>query len=51
MDSFLETADLQEALREDVVTGLSSVPKTLPPKWFYDERGSGLFEQITLLEE
>ncbi len=27
------------------------MPKTLPPKWFYDERGSELFEKITLLPE
>jgi L-histidine N-alpha-methyltransferase len=51
MDRFLETADLERSLREDVVAGLTSVPKTLPPKWFYDERGSELFEQITVLDE
>jgi len=27
------------------------MPKTLPPKWFYDEWGSELFEKITLLPE
>ncbi|MGH3390423.1 MAG: L-histidine N(alpha)-methyltransferase, partial [Actinomadura sp.] len=31
--------------------GLTAEPKTLPPKWFYDERGSALFEEITRLEE
>lgn len=31
----------------DVVAGLSQQPKTLPSKYFYDERGSALFEQIT----
>lgn len=31
----------------DVVAGLSSVPKTLPSKYFYDARGSQLFEEIT----
>jgi L-histidine Nalpha-methyltransferase len=51
MDRFLETADLEKALREDVIAGLTGVPKTLPPKWFYDERGSELFEQITALDE
>ncbi|RZE89284.1 L-histidine N(alpha)-methyltransferase [Streptomyces sp. SCA2-2] len=39
------------ALREDVRAGLTSVPKTLPPKWFYDARGSELFEEITRLPE
>ncbi|MFE1885925.1 L-histidine N(alpha)-methyltransferase [Streptomyces diastatochromogenes] len=39
------------ALRADVLNGLTVNPKTLPPKWFYDARGSELFEQITELPE
>ncbi|MFI8993136.1 L-histidine N(alpha)-methyltransferase [Streptomyces sp. NPDC053542] len=39
------------ALRTDVAHGLTSTPKTLPPKWFYDARGSALFEDITALPE
>lgn len=39
------------ALRADVRSGLTRHPKTLPPKWFYDARGSDLFEEITRLEE
>ncbi|WP_030253589.1 L-histidine N(alpha)-methyltransferase [Streptomyces violens] len=39
------------ALRTDVAQGLTSSPKTLPPKWFYDARGSDLFEDITALPE
>ncbi|MBN9583101.1 MAG: L-histidine N(alpha)-methyltransferase, partial [Afipia sp.] len=35
----------------DVIAGLSQQPKRLPPKYFYDEAGSKLFEQITLLPE
>ncbi|MGG6266384.1 L-histidine N(alpha)-methyltransferase [Leptolyngbya sp. AN03gr2] len=35
----------------DVVLGLSQTPKTLPPRYFYDDRGSQLFEQITELPE
>jgi len=35
----------------DVVRGLSQTPKTLPPRYFYDDRGSQLFEQITELPE
>ena len=42
---------LADALRADARAGLTAVPKTLPPKWFYDERGSELFEKITLLPE
>ncbi|MBV2357121.1 L-histidine N(alpha)-methyltransferase [Streptomyces sp. J2-1] len=39
------------ALRADVRTGLTATPKSLPPKWFYDARGSELFERITELPE
>ncbi|MFJ3789826.1 L-histidine N(alpha)-methyltransferase [Kitasatospora sp. NPDC090091] len=39
------------ALRHDVQLGLTSEPKWLPPKWFYDARGSELFEEITRLPE
>lgn len=39
------------ALRADVQHGLTSDPKWLPPKWFYDAHGSDLFEQITELPE
>ncbi|MFD9286808.1 L-histidine N(alpha)-methyltransferase [Streptomyces sp. NPDC060030] len=39
------------ALRADVLSGLTQQPKTLPPKWFYDARGSDLFEEITRLDE
>jgi L-histidine Nalpha-methyltransferase len=38
-------------LAQDVRAGLSTVPKELPPKYFYDERGSRLFEDITSLPE
>jgi L-histidine Nalpha-methyltransferase len=40
-----------ESLADDVRAGLTATPKTLPPKYFYDERGSRLFEQITRLPE
>jgi L-histidine Nalpha-methyltransferase len=36
---------------EDVIQGLTQTPKSLPPKYFYDERGSQLFEQICELPE
>jgi len=38
-------------LRRDVRAGLTATPKTLPPKYFYDERGSELFDEITRLPE
>ncbi len=39
------------AFRADVVRGLRSSPKELPCKYFYDDAGSALFEQITQLDE
>ncbi|MDG4865694.1 L-histidine N(alpha)-methyltransferase [Streptomyces sp. T-3] len=56
MSPFLVTRTLPEDatdadLRADVLNGLTQSPKTLPPKWFYDARGSALFEQITALDE
>ncbi|MER7376242.1 L-histidine N(alpha)-methyltransferase [Streptomyces lanatus] len=56
MSPFLITRTLPEdatdaALRTDVLKGLTSTPKTLPPKWFYDAHGSELFEKITELPE
>jgi L-histidine N-alpha-methyltransferase len=39
------------ALEADVRAGLGATPKTLPPKWFYDDRGSELFDEITRLPE
>lgn len=35
----------------DVIQGLTQTPKSLPPKYFYDDRGSILFEQICELPE
>jgi L-histidine N-alpha-methyltransferase len=44
-------ADAAAAMARDVRAGLSAEPKELAPKYFYDERGSQLFEQITELPE
>jgi L-histidine Nalpha-methyltransferase len=38
-------------IAEDVLLGLTADPKTLPPRLFYDDAGSRLFEQITGLSE
>jgi L-histidine N-alpha-methyltransferase len=43
--------DRKEQLAQDVREGLTADPKWLPPKWFYDARGSELFEEITRLPE
>ena len=47
----LEADSANRALRNDVRHGLAQTPKSLPPKWFYDEVGSDLFDQITRLPE
>lgn len=39
------------SLVEDVRRGLSRHPRTLPPKWLYDDHGSALFDEITRLPE
>ncbi|WP_028655868.1 L-histidine N(alpha)-methyltransferase [Nocardioides sp. J54] len=39
------------SLVDDVRRGLLSHPRTLPPRWLYDDRGSALFDQITRLPE
>jgi L-histidine Nalpha-methyltransferase len=44
-------ADAAATMARDVRAGLCSYPKELAPKYFYDERGSELFEQITELPE
>jgi L-histidine N-alpha-methyltransferase len=51
IDRHLTDDDIAAALRADVERGLTSSPKELPPKWFYDARGSELFEEITRLPE
>jgi L-histidine N-alpha-methyltransferase len=51
VDVHLAATDLTDALRADARRGLTSTPKDLPPKWFYDDRGSQLFDEITRLEE
>ncbi|MCA1831431.1 MAG: L-histidine N(alpha)-methyltransferase [Actinomycetota bacterium] len=51
VETYLSADDVRAALRADVVRGLTSSPKELPPKWFYDERGSQLFDEITRLPE
>ncbi|MGI9604140.1 MAG: L-histidine N(alpha)-methyltransferase [Acidimicrobiales bacterium] len=50
-DVHLDEGEWGPALRADVLRGLTATPKELPPKWFYDKRGSELFDQITRLPE
>ena len=48
---FSGTVVAADSFREDVIAGLSLPQKTLPPKYFYDARGSRLFEAICRLTE
>ncbi len=50
MNAALKLTDLHPSpddITGDVLAGLSQTPKRLPSKYFYDQRGSELFEQIT----
>lgn len=53
VDVHLEPGSARRALEEDVRQGLLAPPgqKQLPPVWFYDDRGSALFDAITELPE
>jgi L-histidine N-alpha-methyltransferase len=51
LDVHLGPDDLARALETDVRAGLTASPKSIPPKYFYDDRGSELFDQITRLLE
>ncbi|MDQ0687914.1 L-histidine N-alpha-methyltransferase [Streptomyces achromogenes] len=47
----LDAEHYARALRADIRGGLTSTPKSTAPTWFYDARGSELFEEITQLPE
>ncbi len=47
----MEVPDLDILEGQDVIQGLSFEPKSLPPKYFYDQKGSQLFDQICQLPE
>ena len=46
-----EPLDARSAFAADIFEGLSKHQKSIPCQYFYDEIGSGLFEQITDLDE
>ncbi|QGN33232.1 L-histidine N(alpha)-methyltransferase [Microlunatus sp. Gsoil 973] len=51
IDIDLPEHQLRETLVADAARGLLAAAKTCPPKYFYDQRGSELFEQICGLPE
>ncbi|MBW8784392.1 MAG: L-histidine N(alpha)-methyltransferase [Novosphingobium sp.] len=46
-----DAAGVDRAFRADVLAGLAQRQKAVPARWFYDDRGSSLFEEITRLPE
>jgi dimethylhistidine N-methyltransferase len=46
-----EAMETESPFAQDVIAGLMARPKRLPPKYFYDEMGSRLFEEITRTSE
>ena len=51
IDVHIDEDTFHKSLAEDVLLGLTSTPKYLLPKYFYDQRGSALFQRITELPE
>src|SRR5438445_6347902 len=51
LDVHADDARVLARMAEDIRRGLTASPRQLPPKYFYDETGSALFERITELPE
>src|SRR2546425_556345 len=51
LDVHADEARFLARMAEDIRRGLTVRPRELPPKYFYDEAGSALFERITKLPE
>ncbi|MCU1373094.1 MAG: methyltransferase [Actinomycetia bacterium] len=51
LEEHLTAEDRRALLEHDARTGLTAPQKQLSPIWFYDERGSALFDEITRLPE
>ncbi len=51
IDVHLSPEEVRSQMLVDALEGLRGGEKSIPPVWFYDERGSRLFEEITQLPE
>src|ERR1019366_341255 len=51
IDVHISPGEIRRRMRADAIAGLQADTKSIPPVWFYDERGSQLFEEITRLPE
>ena len=49
--AFYDLRPAEEGFGDALRAGLSRSPKSLPCKFFYDQRGSRLFDQICTLDE
>jgi dimethylhistidine N-methyltransferase len=49
--SFYDAHPGAASLRDEVLGGLAARPRAIPPKFFYDERGSALFDRICEVPE
>ena len=47
----VENGNAKNTFADDVITGLKANPKSIPPKYFYDNTGSELFEKICTTPE
>ena len=50
-DRYIDEQNFVRVMADDVLRGLTHTPKSLAPRYFYDEAGCALFEQITQLPE
>ena len=51
MQRCLSPEDMVEDLRQEAREGLTAPAKSIPWQWFYDKRGSELFEEISRLPD
>jgi L-histidine Nalpha-methyltransferase len=52
VDTIVACSEVDAQFRSDVLAGFAMRPqRAIPARWFYDRRGSDLFEKITLLPE
>src|SRR5262249_42551042 len=51
IEMLMDETEATERMRELTRQGLSETPPWIPPVWFYDDRGSDLFDEITRLPE
>lgn len=51
IDYLLDVKAIEKGDVQDVISGFNNIPKSIPARYFYDTKGSQLFEQICKLPE